>query len=309
MDQINAASDGLLSRLATLHTVFSAGARRVIRAAAQLDRAAAAPDAQGAAGLVDACRVLDRVAELPALAPRRVRSPSHADVVAQADALNSVAAQLSTLLRRGQCADGAEAGAVGRGAVGRADLGPNETRASLILAAETMSLSARLCLALARLGQRPGCLRRELFTSVVPGMRWVFRVAASTVSIDVGHLWPVVLAGVAGVAVTFGWSVAHRAACRATVRVVADVVGLLTTPVAPHLVVLVVALVDALTTQRFAYLTRHLRAGRADEARPRAVGFDSPAPRSPRTRTRTPRTVARAPRVGRLSCRIRRVTG
>jgi hypothetical protein len=249
--------------------------------------------------LVDGCAALDRVAELPALARERARraNRSGADLVAQADAVASVAAHLAIVLR------GEGTGFRGdlparSGLAGLAGFGPNETDESLILAAENvsqaLSLAARLVLVLAPLRARRrrarqlAVLRRRGPATRVA--RWVARATSLPLATGVAYVWPITGAHPAAVAVAAALavvavSVGRRARPRivgplgAVLGLLSDLVGLVTSGLLPHAVLLVLAVVDLVTGIRAAGPRRPAERGEAG-----CTGFTNGHPRPRRAR-------------------------
>jgi hypothetical protein len=289
--------------LAGLYTDLSTARRRLsIMVADHLRASAQGPTQPTRARLAHAvlgCRVLDRVAELPALARQHPGSVGRAgaDLVTQADAVASVAARLAVVLRgpgtgfRGDLA-------APPGLAGLAGLGPNETDASLILAAENvslaLSLATRVVLVLARLHTHRRRARRvvmvlweRLAGRAAP---CAVRVASLPWATDLAHGWSAapthLTAVVVGVALAASvLSVGRRARprhvgpVRAFVDLLGEVVGaavVVASVALPHAALLV--LVDVVIR---AVRRRALRpAGRGESG---CVGFTCGRPRPHRT--------------------------
>jgi hypothetical protein len=205
------------------------------------------------------CTALDRVVELPVLArqaTQQVDRRTDADVVAQADRLAAVAAELAVVLRASGIGFSGEAGRVdglagdlGVGLDGAACLGPNETHEGLILVAETLSLAARLVLVLVRLHASRGRVRRSMhafskrMASLAVG--WTVRVASLSLPTDLVHPRPA-----ASIAAWAAAALVALVALRAQfgrsrpVLVVADMVGVIASAALPHPVLVASALAE-----------------------------------------------------------------
>ncbi|HEX3781315.1 MAG TPA: hypothetical protein VHX38_16765 [Pseudonocardiaceae bacterium] len=271
----------------------------------------AEPSTVTAIALADAVRGLGRVAELPALA-RHAGCPVDAGLVAQVDAVASIAAHLAAILggqepehRVVSGPDHRRAGLGADLAGGLADetgLGPNEMVPSLILAAEVLSLAARVVLVMARLTRSRsrawlvcGLSRRAIC--------WTARVLPMVVPADVGH--PLWFAGL-GVVVAIAGQFAPR-----PIRTLTDVLAGASSAAAPHALVVVAVVATVLTTGGPGrVLRRRLTSPAVSDVdgpgRCRPVGTDCGAQiRENAAERRTERAL----RNWRLSCRIRRVTG
>jgi hypothetical protein len=296
--------------LAALHADLSETAARLSTVVAHLRGARSGAAAQSGvaqgrlahAVLAEGCRALDRIAVLPAMARQQARpaSVAGADLETQADALASVAARLAAVVRGETAGFRGDLGARS----GLAGLGRRETDASLILAAEnvslTLSLAARVVLVLARLRVRR--LRARRLATVLGARlagqaeRWVVGVASLPVCIGFARCWllarthpvaaVVAVVLVALVLAVLVMSVGGRVRPRlvgpvwAVVDLVADLVGVLASVTLPHGVLLACALAGAI-----ADAVAGVRAARPprppDRARGRAVrvGFTSGGPR------------------------------
>lgn len=256
--------------------------------------------------VVEGCRALDRVAELPALV-RPLAGPAGRfgdDLEAQADAVASAAARLAVLLRsQGTGFRGDPAGFRGDlpapGLARLAGLGPNETDASLILAAEnvsrTLSLAASVVLVLARLrAPRRRARRLAVFVRACPAgwaARWVVRAATLPLAAHLLQRSPV--APIPSAAVVVGTVLAALVALasrrvpvrlpgpvRTALDLLGDLADVAVAVALPHAVLLALALVD-LTTDTWTTAHPHRRAGRGE---PGCVGFTPHRPRPRRTR-------------------------
>jgi hypothetical protein len=295
-------------QLAKLYTDLSTARHRLSIAAAERRRACAgAPMENGVARaglvhavLVDGCRALDRVAELPGLVRQHARHGClvGVDLVAQADAVASAAARLAVVLRipgtgfRGDLAVPAFARLAG--------LGPNETDESLILAVENvslaLSLAARLVLVLARLRARRRLARR--LAVVCRGrtagwaarwaIRWGVRVASLPLATGLAYGLPIAGTHPTAVAVAVLAASVMSMGRRARpcivgpvgiiVALLGDLVGIAASVVLPHAVLLILALADVVSA-----LPAAGRAHRFIE-RDERVGFSSHHPRRRRAR-------------------------
>ena len=269
----------------------------------------AAPVGLVHAVLVDGCAALDHVAELPALARQNVGSARlGTDLLAQADAVASVAAHLAVVLRSDGPGFRGDLGAA-RGDLaarsGLASLGPDETDTSLILAAENisqaLSLAARVVLVLARLrarrrrARRLASMRRGPATQAARWVsRWVARIASLPLATGIADLWPFARTHPAAVAVAAAFavlvvSVGRRArphtvgplgtALGVLGELAADVVGVVASVLMPHAMPLVLALVDLVTGTRGTRRHRPTERGKAG-----CVGFTNDRPRPRRAR-------------------------
>lgn len=232
---------------------------------------------------------LDRVVELPVLArqaTRQVDRRTDANVVAQADRLAAVAADLVMVLRAGGTGFSGEAGrvdglasdlGVGLGAAAR--LGPNETHEGLTLVAETLSLAARLVFVLVTLQARCGRVRRPMraFSGRMAWLAvgWTVRVGSLSLLPDLVHLRPAAaIATWAAVALVALVALVARFGRFRPVLVVANLVGVMTSAALPHPVLVALALAEFLAGNRLCrmpgYALRH-----SGHASPRCVGITS----------------------------------
>lgn len=171
--------DELAGRLVAVHTACAAGALRLAVALAALPAGATGSHLIALAGLRDAGRVLNRVAELPALARRA--APGAADLAFCADALAVLATRWTASGRRFD-------------ARGRPRTGAPTVRVRLALAGEIAALSARLAVILSRRPPAPRPRSWPPAGALVPRMSWAARVVA----LAAGHgLPPAVVAAVA----------------------------------------------------------------------------------------------------------------
>lgn len=238
--------------------------------------------------VVEGCRALDRVAELPALAPQFAGQASQvgADLEAQADAVVSAAARLAGVLR------GRGTGFRGDRCAFRGDLtappvlaclaglGPNETDEtdeSLLLAAENvslaLSLAARLVLVLSRLRARRCRVRQLAVICRRRTVRWGVRAASLPLATGLAHGWPIAPTHPTAVAVLLLVALVMSAGRPARPRVVGpigfvaallgDLAGVVASVALPHLVLLVLALADAVNavTVGGAHPTEHDESG------------------------------------------------
>lgn len=310
--QLRAGADQAADRLATLYADLSTAGRRLsIVVADHRGGPVGVPTRRRAAsvGLAEAvvenCWALGRVVELPALARLHTGTARRAgaDVVAQADAVAAVAAQLAVVLGgeragfRGDRRAGRGDLAAHSGLVGLAGLGPNgtdETDESLIPAAENvsqaLSLAARMVLVLASLRARRRRARRlAALLRRGPATRlawWVARLASLPLATG-AHAWttdPVAVA-VAAVVAALAVPVGLRARPRvvgplgAVLGALGDLVRVAASVALPHAVLLVLALVDLVTSIRTT--GPHRPAGRGEAG---CIGFTTGRPRPRRAR-------------------------
>lgn len=240
------------------------------------------------------CIALDRVVELPMLAREATRLMAHragAEVVAQADRLAAVAADLAVVLRAGGIGFSGEGrpgidglvSDLGVGLGSLASLGPNETDEILILVAETLSLAARLVLVLARLHARRGRDRRAMHAFSARIVRrpaclavgWTVRVGSLSLWTDLVHLWPVAsIATWAAAAPVVLMALVARFVRSRPVLAVANLVGATTSAALPHPVLVVLALAEFLAGNRL-YRSPDPAFRHSGHTSPRWVGFTS----------------------------------
>lgn len=289
-----------VDRLTRLYANLSTAERRLSITLAEHRRASACAPTQPSvaraglmhAALVDCCHALDWVADLPELARQHARHDGWvgADLVTQADAVASAATHLAVVLRGPGAAFRSELAAPAL--AGLAGLGPNETDASLILAAENvslaLSLAARLVLVLARLRARDRRARRLAMVFRSRPVERAVRVASLRLATGPAHAWPIAPPHPTAMAVSLVLAALVLSASRRVrprlvgpaVVVVDLLVNLVGAVALPYAALLVLALVDLVTGIRAAGRVRRLAARGEREC----VGFNSDHRRPRRAR-------------------------